>query len=181
MTKPLRADAQRNRDALVAKAREVFAAGEFDLRFDDFARRAGVGVGTLYRHFPTREALVEAVYRDEIEAICGRARELAATLPPNEALAAFLRGLVAYLGAHLGLAHSLATGLATREGAMLEGGRALREAVTLLMAAADVREDVGPEAVMMALNGICASYDQPHWEPQAQGVVTLILDGLRRS
>ena len=73
--KPLRADARRNRDTLIAKARELFADGCFDLRFDDFAKLAGVGTGTLYRHFPTREALAEAVYREELAAICDRARD----------------------------------------------------------------------------------------------------------
>ena len=69
--KPLRADAQRKREALLAKAREIFDAGDFfDLRFDDFARLAGVGTGTLYRHFPTREALAEAVYHGEVAALC---------------------------------------------------------------------------------------------------------------
>ena len=90
--KPLRADARRNREALIAKARELFADGHFDMRFDDFAKLAGVGTGTLYRHFPTREALAEAVYREELTAMCARARELQATLPAMEALAAFLHG-----------------------------------------------------------------------------------------
>ena len=107
--KPLRADAQRNRDALLAKARELFAAGGFDLRFDDFARLAGVGTGTLYRHFPTRAALAEAVYREELAALCDRGRALQATLPAAEALAAFLRGMVDHLHRHQGLARTLAT------------------------------------------------------------------------
>src|SRR4051812_19139063 len=72
--KRLRPDARRNRDALLAKAREIFEAGDFDLRFDDFARLAGVGIGTLYRNFPTREALAEAVYRDEVATMCAHAR-----------------------------------------------------------------------------------------------------------
>ncbi|WP_246079784.1 TetR/AcrR family transcriptional regulator [Nonomuraea mesophila] len=93
--KPLRADAQRNREALLAKAREVIDAGTFlDLRHDDFARLAGVGVGTLYRRFPTREALVAAVCREEVAALCDRARRLRATMPAEEALTAFLRGRV---------------------------------------------------------------------------------------
>jgi AcrR family transcriptional regulator len=80
--KPLRADARRKREALLATARELFdAGGFFDLRFDDFARLAGVGTGTLYRHFPTREALAEAVYHGEVAALCDRARQLQATLP----------------------------------------------------------------------------------------------------
>src|SRR5947209_14460828 len=113
--KPLRADAQRKREALLATAREVFdAGGFFDLRFADFARLAGVGTGTLYRHFPTREALAEAVYREEVAAMCAHARDLLATLPPDEALAAFLRGFVSHLHAHQGLARTLATLMATR-------------------------------------------------------------------
>lgn len=180
--KPLRADAQRNRDALVAKAREIFAEGGFDLRFDDFAKLAGVGVGTLYRHFPTREALAEAVYREEVAALCDCARDLRATLPAGEALGAFLRGFVSYLDDHQGLARTLASLMATDAGLLAEGGQQLGEAITGLMtaAAADgaVRDDVGVGAVMMALHGICAAYDQPNSRAAADGVITLVMAGL---
>ncbi|ATY13322.1 TetR/AcrR family transcriptional regulator [Amycolatopsis sp. AA4] len=184
--KPLRADAQRNRDVLIAKARELFAAGEFfDLRFDDFARLAGVGTGTLYRHFPTREALAEAVYHGEVAALCERARQLQETLPAAEALAAFLRGMVDHIAAHEGLARTLATLLADRSGALAGGGQALEEAVADLVAAAvrdgAVRDDVDAGAVMMALHGIGAAHDRPRWRAEADDVVTLLLDGLRRS
>ncbi|AQZ62850.1 Transcriptional regulator, TetR family [[Actinomadura] parvosata subsp. kistnae] len=183
--KPLRADARRNRDALLAKARELFDAGDFfDLRFDDFARLAGVGVGTLYRHFPTREALAEAVYHEEVAALCERARRLRATLPAEQALAAFLRGFVDHVHAHRGLARTLATLMTTRSGALAEGGRALEQAVTELIDAAvadgAVRDDVGAGAVMMALHGIGAAHDRPGWRAEADGVITLVLDGLRR-
>ncbi|XVU22982.1 TetR/AcrR family transcriptional regulator [Actinoplanes sp. CA-054009] len=181
--KPLRADARRNRDALVAKAREIFAAGGFDLRFDDFAKLAGVGTGTLYRHFPTREDLAEAVYREEVAALCGRARELRETMPAGEALEAFLRGFVRYLDDRQGLARTLALLMAAHEGALAEGGQALSEAITELMTAAvaegSVRGDVGTGAVMMALHGICAAYDHPGCREEADGVITLVLDGLR--
>ncbi|MET9251715.1 TetR family transcriptional regulator [Nonomuraea sp. NPDC003709] len=101
---------RRNRDVLIAKAREAFDAGDFfDLRFDDFARLAGVGTGTLYRHFPTRQALAEAVYHGEVAALSDRARRLQATLPAAEALATFLRGMVDHIDAHKGLARTLAT------------------------------------------------------------------------
>jgi AcrR family transcriptional regulator len=177
--KPLRADAQRNREALLAKARELFGTGEFfDLRFDDFARLAGVGTGTLYRHFPTREALAEAVYHGEVAALCNRARELGATLPPADALASFLRGMVDYLDAHRGLARTMATLMATGSGAPAEGSRALEHAVTDLVAA--VRDDVDAGAVMMALHGIGAAHDRPGWRTEADGLVTLVLDGLTR-
>ncbi|WP_034218080.1 TetR/AcrR family transcriptional regulator [Actinoplanes subtropicus] len=191
--KRLRADARRNRDTLLAKAREIFEAGGFDLRFDDFARLAGVGVGTLYRHFPTREALAEAVYREEVATMCAHARELGATLPPAEALAAFLRGFVSHLHAHQGLARTLATLMATRpgaltsgaltSGALTKGSEALAQAIGELLAAAaadgTIRDDVGVGPVMMALHGISAAYDRPGGPADADGVVTLVLDGLR--
>src|SRR3954469_12212775 len=135
--KPLRADARRKREALLATAREVFdAGGRFDLRFDDFAKLAGVGTGTLYRHFPTREALAEAVYREELTAMCDRARELGAGLPADEALESFLRGFVSHLHSHEGLARTLATLMATRSGALAEGAQALGQVIADLLDAA---------------------------------------------
>ncbi|GAA1017484.1 TetR family transcriptional regulator [Acrocarpospora pleiomorpha] len=183
--KPLRADAQRKREALLATAREVFDAGDFfDLRFDDFAHLAGVGTGTLYRHFPTREALAEAVYHGEVATLCDLARRLQATLPAAEALAAFLRGMVDHIHAHKGLARTLAMLMADRSGVLAEGGRALEQAVTDLVATAvqegAVRDDVGAGTVMMALHGIGAAHDRPDWRAEADGVITLVLDGLRR-
>ena len=183
--KPLRADARRNRAALLATAREVFDAGGFDLRFDDFARLAGVGTGTLYRHFPTREALAAAVYREEIAMLCERARQLQATLPAAEALATFLRGMVGHMQDHQGLAQTLATLIATDAGALAEGGHALEQAVSDLVATGvrdgALRDDVGAGTLMMALHGIGASRDRPGWRAEADGIITLVLDGLRRS
>jgi AcrR family transcriptional regulator len=181
--KPLRADARRKREALLAKAREVFDAGDFfDLRFDDFARLAGVGTGTLYRHFPTREALAEAVYHEEVAALCDCARRLQATLPAAEALPAFLRGMVDHIAAHEGLARTLATLMADRSSVLAEGSRALEQAVTDLVTAAvqdgTVRDDVSAGAIMMALHGIGAAHDRPDWRTEADGVITLVLDGL---
>jgi AcrR family transcriptional regulator len=181
--KPLRADARRNRDALLAKAREIFDAGGFDMRFDDFARLAGVGTGTLYRHFPTREALAEAVYREEVATMCAHARDLRSTLPPDEALAAFLRDFVSHLHAHQGLARTLATLMGTRSGALAEGSEALAQGIGELLAAAaaagTIRDDIGVGPVMMALHGISAAYDQPDGPADADGVISLVLDGLR--
>ncbi|EXG81873.1 TetR/AcrR family transcriptional regulator [Cryptosporangium arvum] len=182
--KPLRADARRNRDALLAKARELFADGCFDLRFDDFARLAGVGTGTLYRHFPTRAALAEAVYREELAAMCARAGELRATLPAAEALAAFLRGFVSHLHTHQGLARTLATLMASRSDALADGGRELDRTIADLLAAGveegTIRDDVGAGAVMMALQGICTACSEPGSRDDADGTVTLVVDGLRR-
>ncbi|GAA1845571.1 TetR/AcrR family transcriptional regulator [Pseudonocardia ailaonensis] len=183
--RPLRADAQRNREAIIAAAREVFDAGRFfDMRFDDFAGLAGVGVGTLYRHFPTREALAEAVYHTEIATLRDRARHLLATRSADEALAVFLRGMVEHIHEHQGLARTLATLLASGSDTLAAGGRELEEAVADLVAAAAeagaVRDDVGAGSVMMALHGIGAAHARPGWRAEADGVVTLLLDGLRR-
>lgn len=184
--RPLRADAQRKRDAVLAAARQVIDAGDFfNLRFDDFATLAGVGTGTLYRHFPTREALAEAVYREEVAALCGRARELSATLPSADALATFLRYMVGYLDDHQGLAQTVATLMADQAGALAEGVRDLEQAVGDLVATAvqdgTIRADVGPGAVMMALHGIGAAHDRPDWRAEADGVITLVVDGLCRN
>ena len=181
--KPLRADAQRNRDALLATARELFADGRFDLRFDDFARLAGVGTGTLYRHFPTRAALAEAVYREELTALCDRGRTLLATLPAVEALAEFLRGLVDHLHRHQGLARTLATLMTAQPDTLAEGGRELEQVITDLLGAGvedgTVRDDVSAGAVLVVVQGICAACGHPASRDDAEGAVTLVLDGLR--
>jgi AcrR family transcriptional regulator len=182
--KPLRADAQRNRDHLVRNAREVFDAGNFfDLRFDDFASLAGVGTGTLYRHFPTREALAEAVYHDEIVTLCSRARELLASLPAYQALSVFLRGMVDHMYEHQGLARTLAALMTFDDGDPSDRSDELEDAVTDLVTAAvkqgDVRGDVSAGAVMMALHGIGAANHRAHWRAEADDVITLLLDGLR--
>src|SRR5206468_1197163 len=91
---PLRADARRNRDRLIAAAREAFAERGADASLDDVARRAGVGPGTLYRHFPTRFALMEAVYRDGVEALCAEAYDLLSSSAPGDALASWLRSFL---------------------------------------------------------------------------------------
>ncbi len=183
-SKPLRADARRNRDALIARAREIFDAGDDDVRFDDFAGMAGVGIGTLYRHFPTREALAAAVYRQEVAILCELASRLHATLPPGEALAAFLRSMVDHIDAHQRLARRLAALLAAAPDEMARSGQDLEQAVADLVAAAvedgAIRDDVPAGAVMMALHGIGAAHSRPDWRAEADAVITLVLDGLRQ-
>ncbi|MEV4894066.1 hypothetical protein AB0K48_32240, partial [Nonomuraea sp. NPDC055795] len=114
---------------------------------------------------------------------CHRARRLQATLPAAQALATFLRGMVDHIDAHAGLARTLATLMADRSSALAEGSQALEQAVTDLIAAAvrdgTVRDDVNAGAVMMALHGIGAAHDRPHWRTEADDVITLMLDGLR--
>lgn len=180
--KPLRADARRNRDALIAKGREIFAAGDEGVRFDDFAELAGVGTGTLYRHFPTRESLAAAVYEEEVATLCELAGELRGTLPPGEALTAMLRRMVDHIDADHTLARRLATLLAAAPDQMASGGLELERAVGELVddgvKAGVVRDDVPAGAVMMALHGIGAAHDRPDWRAEADGVITLVTDGL---
>ena len=174
----LRADARRNRDAIVAAARDVFDQDE-QLRFDDFAARAGVGVGTLYRHFPTREALAAAVYEGEVAVLCDQAHD--PTRSASENLDAFLRGFVEYVLAHTGLARTLA---AVADPAVLaDGGIELERTVADLLtrAALDgaIRSDVAVGAVMIVLHGIASATGRPLWASESRATVELLLAGLR--
>ncbi|PZQ89121.1 MAG: TetR family transcriptional regulator [Leifsonia xyli] len=181
--KPLRADARRNRDALLATGRELFAAGDESIRFDDFAAHAGVGVGTLYRHFPTREELAAAVYEEEVATLCALAHELRETLPAGEALAAMLRQMVDHIDAGRTLVRRIAALLAAAPATMARDGLRLEGAVAELFAdgvrAGVVRDDVPVGAVMMALHGIGASQERPDWRAEADGVIALVVDGIR--
>lgn len=181
--RPLRADAQRNRDAIIAAARRVFEAGDVDLRFDDFALLAGVGTGTLYRHFANRESLIMAVYNQEVADLCGSALHLRETLPALEALAVFLRRIVDLMEPRQGLARTLAALMATRSEEFSDGSRALEQAVTDLVAAGvddgTIRADVSTGAVMMALHGVGSARDRPDWRAESDGVIALLVDGLR--
>jgi AcrR family transcriptional regulator len=182
--KPLRAHARRNRDALLTAAREAFAGDEVNIRIEEIARRAGVGVGTLYRHFETREALIEAVYRQRVDDLCATAPHLLATLEPDEALRAFLEQLIAHSAASQGMAVALESLMSTRSVVFARARADMTEAIASLMAAAveagTVRADIAPETVFQAMGGICTSHHQPGWEAGAQAVVHLLLDGLRK-
>lgn len=181
--RPLRADARRNHEALIARGRELFARGDEGVRFDDFAGLAGVGVGTLYRHFPTREALAVAVYQQEVATLCALAHQLQSTLPAGEALEAFLHAVVAHVGAHQRLARRLVALLGGAADQMAHAGQELERAVTgLVMAAAvagAIRDDARSGAVLMALHGITAAQPHPEWRADADAVVTALIQGIR--
>ena len=183
-SKPLRADAQRNRDAIVAAARKVFDEGDYDLRFDDFAALAGVGTGTLYRHFPSREVLAAAVYRGEITALSERANFLGQTMAPDLALGTFLREMVDHMQAHQGLARTLARLTGAIPAELAEGSQALEKAVENLVAAAirdgSIRDDVRAGAIMMAMHGVGAALDRPDWRNEADDLMVLLIGGLRQ-
>jgi AcrR family transcriptional regulator len=177
-SRALRADARRNRDAIVAAARIAFDQNE-QLRFDDFAARAGVGVGTLYRHFPTREALSAAVYEGEVAALCDEASD--PTRSAGDNLEVFLRGFVEYVVAHVSLARTLAA--VVDPAVQADGGLELESTVADLLtrAAADgaIRSEVAVGAVMVVLHGIGSATDRPLWASESRAAVELLLAGLR--
>lgn len=177
--RPMRADARRNRESIIAAARSAFDTGE-QLRFDDFAARADVGVGTLYRHFPTRAALAAAVYGEEVEALCEVAYDSAR--PAGERLDAFLLSFVDYIVEHAALARALAA--AVDEVAQTAGGAKVERTLTDLMAAAAadgaIRDGIPPGSVLIALHGIGSAIDRSQWATEARATARLIIRGLKQ-
>lgn len=181
--KPLRADAQRNRDRLVEVAAAVFAERGIDASLEEIARRAGVGIGTLYRHFPTREHLVEVVYRREAEGLCAAAGELAGKYPSDVALEQWMQRFVDYIATKRGLATSLRILLTTNSTLFSDtSGRvsqALRQLVEAAVGEGTIRGDVDASDVLHALSGIYSAPDTPQWRDRSRRLVSLLMDGLR--
>ena len=180
ITRPKRADARRNYEKVLAAAREAFAEGGESTALEEIARRAGVGIGTLYRHFPTRQALLEALYASEVEAVCRSAAEFE-DADPWEALNGWFERVMGYLATKRALAHELLNYL-ERDAALFRASRAsLFEAgEPLLKRAQDagaVRDDVDIAQVMQMVMGIAKI---PAAEPgQIEHIVRVALDGLR--
>ncbi|MEV0697680.1 helix-turn-helix domain-containing protein [Saccharopolyspora sp. NPDC050389] len=180
----LRADAQRNVERLVDAAREVFAQRGVDVPLDDIARRAGVGNATLYRRFPTRQALLQAVYRDHLEQVGARAQDLLASTAPAEALATWLLELVRDGSSSRGFTATLKTAL-HGEGADAAWCRSLvHNAAEQLLARAQqtgaVRPDVTAIQLLKLANGIAFSTEhEPDADRQAEQLLSLTLTGLR--
>ncbi|RWH67662.1 TetR/AcrR family transcriptional regulator [Mesorhizobium sp.] len=181
--KPLRADARRNRDKLVEVAAQMFASDGVDVSLEEIARRAGVGIGTLYRHFPTREHLVEVVYRREVEGLCHAADELAREHPADVALEFWMQRFVDYIATKRGLATSLRLLLTTNSTLFSDtSGRvsgAMRSLVQAAAAAGKIRADVDASDVMHALGGIYSAPNTPDWRERSGRLVKLLMDGLR--
>jgi AcrR family transcriptional regulator len=177
-----RADAVRNRDLLIAAAAEAFAARGAEVPLEDVARAAGVGIGTLYRHFPTRDALVEAVYRHEVDVLCERADELHEELPPDQALAEWMQLFVRHVATKRGMLSVLKPMMSTNATFSAETrGRANAAATKLLdagVAAGTIRADVDAADLLRAVGGICMSTDQERSEASDR-LVGLLFDGLR--
>lgn len=177
----VRVDAQRNRNRLVEVAREAFTAGDGKVSLEAIAREAGVGIGTLYRHFPTREALVEAVYRAERTRLCDMADELLATAPPDRALRVWMDRFADYMATKREMADALraliTSGTITYVQAREELSAAARKLLDAGAAAGTLRADVAAEDVVVGLLGIhLACADQ---RDQATRLLDLMMDGLR--
>ena len=178
-----RADAQRNRDALLEAAGQAFAEHGTAASLEDVAKRAGVGIGTLYRHFPTRDALVEAAYRRGVEQLCDLADQLLLDEPGDRALELWMLNFVGYVATKRGLAATLKLASDSHADLFTYVHERVRVAVNSLIAGATatgrVRSDVDGMDLIRALGGICMASDQAGWQDQARRLVSLLMDGLR--
>jgi AcrR family transcriptional regulator len=181
----MRADALRNYQKLLAAAAAAFAeSGTDDVSLEEIARRAGVGIGTLYRHFPTRQALLEAVYRDQVEALRARADELIASQPPADALARWLRELIEFGRTKRMLTASLLT-TQNRDSELMSSCKSMiQEAASDVLTRAqengNVRADANVPDLMRLVHAISLTAE---WEAddheQPDRLLALVLDGLR--
>ena len=178
-----RADAQRNRERLMAVANAGFAEVGPDVSLDEIARRAGVGIGTLYRHFPTREALVEAVYRHEVDQLAEAATRLSGALRPGEALHEWMRLFVDYITAKKVIVAALASVAGSATALYAVSGERIMAAIHLLVdrarASGDIRGDVDPKDLLRALIGFTYGTPSPGWEASARRLIDIFMDGLR--
>jgi AcrR family transcriptional regulator len=178
-----RTDAQRNRERILEVAKEAFTQSGANASLDDIAKEAGVGPGTLYRHFPTRSALLEAVYRTEVERLAAAERKFAETMSPVEALRAWMLLFVDYIAAK----HIIAPALNTLIGGpskLYEASRAqIQGAIDALVKRAiqsgDIRKDLEPFDLLRALIGVSNVASTPDWKQSAKRLVDILIAGSR--
>lgn len=179
--RPLRADAQRNRDLLLDAAAKAFTKCGLDATLEGIAKDAGVGIGTLYRHFPTREALVEAVYRNELAAVCAAAPKLLAAMPPAEATRAWMDRFIDFMTRKIGMADALRALIASGADPYAHSFELLVGAIRPLLeasaAAGEIRSDVAADDVLMSLSGVALAASANR--EQAGRLLDLLMDGLR--
>ncbi|MFF5216188.1 TetR/AcrR family transcriptional regulator [Micromonospora sp. NPDC000442] len=182
-SRPLRADALRNRQRLLEAAVRAFSRSDAEVTLEQIARDAGVGIGTLYRHFPTREALVEAAYRNELERLCDSAAELLERLPPEVATRAWMDHFIDYLATKREMADALRLVIAAGTNPFAQSRDRLIAAVDRLLtagaAAGTVRSDVDPGDVLAGLSGVSLAAGGREQRDQAQRLLDLLMDGLR--
>lgn len=178
-----RADALRNRDRLLEAARTVFSAGGPEASLEAVARTAGVGIGTLYRHFPTREALFEGVYRLEVQQLADLAERLKTEKRPIDALRQWMHSIVKFVATKKGMSTALALVIAKDSDLVSDSSERLTRAIGLLLAqavaAGEIRSDVSAEDLLRAIVGMCYTHDQPGWQKNVLRLVDIFVDGLR--
>jgi AcrR family transcriptional regulator len=181
--RPLRADARRNRELLLTSAVRLFSECGLDATLDAIAKDAGVGIGTLYRHFPTREALIEAAYRNELATVCDAASELLAAFPPEKATRAWMDRFIDYMSTKIGMADALRAVIASGADPYAQSRDLLDSAIEALLtaggAAGELRTDVEPDDVLISLSGIALAAGAPDRREQAGRLLDLLMDGLR--
>jgi AcrR family transcriptional regulator len=181
-SRAMRADARRNRERLVEVALRAFSSGE-EVTLETIARQAGVGIGTLYRHFPTREALVETVYRGELGRLRDTADELLASRTPDAALRAWMDGFADYVTAKRGMAETLRAIAATGAISPAQTQQTLTVTIKGLLdagaAAGTLRDDVAAGDVLASLTGIFLVAGTTGQREQAGRLLDLLMDGLR--
>jgi AcrR family transcriptional regulator len=179
-----RADSARNRQLLMDAAKCGFSDVGLDVSLEEIARRAGVGIGTLYRHFPTREAVVQAVYRREVEQLAEAVPQLLQTSAPGEALHKWMHLFVDYIATKRIIAPSLAavttrsSTLYTTSVELITG--AISTLVKRAIASGDVRKDIDPSDLLRALVGVSYGNPDADWEASARRLIDILMDGLRR-
>ena len=183
-TRKPRADAIRNRERVLEAAKAVFSAGGAEASLEAVAREAGVGIGTLYRHFPTREALFEAVYRREVQQLADLAEQLKQEAKPIDALRQWMRSIVKFVATKKGMSAALT--LAVDKNSKLFSSSADRLARTVgglldrAIAAGEIRDDISPEDLLRAVVGMCYMHDQSGWQTSVLRLVDVFVDGLRK-
>ncbi|WP_069621855.1 TetR/AcrR family transcriptional regulator [Streptomyces niveus] len=180
--RPMRADARRNYERVLGEARAAFAEHGTDASLEDVARRAGVGIGTLYRHFPTRQALMSAVFQEALADLLDRSRELAGSDRPCHALVAWLRALITHAGEYRGLSRALMSASYDASSGLTQCSTKLRTAGELLLVRAqmsgDVRADTSIDDLMQLTNAIALAAEQAPDDPElADRLLTLTLTG----
>jgi AcrR family transcriptional regulator len=178
-----RADAQRNRQRLIDAAVAAFSAGQDPVALESIARDAGVGIGTLYRHFPSRAVLVEAVYRSELDRLCRSVEELLASRNPASALRAWMERYVDFVRTKRGMAEALREAVASGSITSSQTRAGLNGALQTLLdagaAAGMLRGDVLPDDVCSAMAGVALTAGAPQQRDQALRLLDLIMAGLR--
>ena len=178
-----RSDAQRNRERILETAKAAFTRRGADASLDEIAKQAGVGAGTLYRHFPTRDALIEAVYRSEVEKLAAAGRNFAAALPPIEALRSWMLLFVDYIAAKHIIAPALNSVVGGPSRLYEDSRRLIHGAIDALVKRAkrsgDLRRDLDASDLLRALIGVSYVGSGHDWQQSARRLVDILLAGSR--